>query len=119
MLSITYFIQHTYEKELSKFGGLFSLDINCCKVSFPGVVILNKENLLVVTLKDVNGDNVAGRSRAIQVLVMNKNFETLSVEPVLDIGDGNYTVSFTLTTPGDQIISVTVNGQHIPGSPHK
>jgi len=83
------------------------------------VVIINKENTLLLTLKDINGDVVVGKTGAIQVLVMNKDFETIAVKPVLDIGGGKYTVSFTPGTLGDHVISVLVNGQHIPGSPHK
>ena len=48
-----------------------------CKVSFPAVVIINKENSLVLTLKDINDDNAIGRAGTIQVLVMNKNFESV------------------------------------------
>ena len=106
-------------KELAKFGGSLSLNSSKCKVSFPPVVIINKENSLVLTLKDINDDNAVGRAGTIQVLVMNKNFESVTVKPVLDIGGGNYSISFTPTTLGDHVISVVVDGQHIPGSPHK
>ena len=83
------------------------------------MVVINKEQSLILTLKDVNNDNSIGRDSAIQVLVMDKNFEAAAVKPVLDIGGGNYTVTFTPTTPGDHMIAVIVDGQHIPGSPHK
>jgi len=56
---------------------------------------------------------------AIQVLVINKSFEAVAVKPVLDIGGGNYAISFTPRVLGDHMISVVVDGQHIPGSPHK
>jgi len=82
------------------------------------VVVINKENSLLLTLKDIN-DVVVGKTGAIQVVVVNKNFEAVAVKPVLDIGGGNYTVSFTPRTLGDHIVSVVVDGQHIPGSPHK
>ena len=81
-------------------------------------MIINKKTSLVLTLKDIN-DDVAGKTGAIQVLVMTKNLEAVAVKPVLDIGGGNYTVSFTPRTLGDHVISVVVDGQHIPGSPHK
>jgi len=82
-------------------------------------VIINKENSLVLTLKDINDDVVVGKTGAIQVLVMDKSFEAVAVKPVLDIGGGNYTVSFTPWTLGDHVISVVVDGQHILDSPHK
>ena len=82
-------------------------------------MIINKKTSLVLTLKDINDDVVAGKTGAIQVLVMTKNLEAVAVKPVLDIGGGNYTVSFTPRTLGDHVISVVVDGQHIPGSPHK
>jgi len=90
-----------------------------CKVLFPEVVVINKEHSLVLTIRDINDDNAVGRASTTQVLVMNKNFEPVAVQPVLDIGGGNYTVSFTPTTLGDHMISVLVDGQHVPGSPHK
>ena len=70
-------------------------------------------------LKDINDVVVVGKTGAIQVLVMNENFESVEVKPVQDIGGGNYTVFFTPRTFGDHVISITVEGQHIPGSPHK
>jgi len=82
-------------------------------------VIINKENSLLLALKDINSDVVVGKTGAIQVLVINKNFEVVAVKPVLDIGGGKYTASFTPRTFGDHVISVVVDGQHIPGSPHK
>ena len=90
-----------------------------CKVLFPEVVVINKENSVVLTLKDTNNENAVGKTSTIQVLVMNKNFESVAVKPVQDIGGGNYSVSFTPTTLGDHVVSVVVDGQHIPGSPHK
>ena len=95
------------------------MDFSKCKVLFPAVVVINKQHSLVLTLKDINGNNAVGRASTIQVLVMNKNFEPVAVKPVLDIGGGNYTVSFTPRTLGDHMISVVVDGKHIPGSPHK
>ena len=106
-------------KELAKFGESLTLNSSKCKVLFPAVVTVNKENSLVLTLKDINGDAAVGKTGEIQVLVMNKTFEAVAVKPVLDIGGGNYTVSFTPRTLGDHVISIVVDGQHIPGSPHK
>jgi len=42
---------------------------------------------------------------------MNKNFETVAVKPVLDIGGRKYTVSFTPRTLGNHVISVVVTSQ--------
>ena len=95
------------------------MDSSRCKVLFPAVVVINKEHSLVLTLKDINDDNVVGTASAIQVLVMNRNFESVAVKLVPDIGGGNHMVSFTPRTLGDHIISIIVDGQHIPGSPHK
>ena len=83
------------------------------------MVVINKEHSLVLTIRDINDDNAVGRASTIQVLVMNKNFEPVAVKPVLDIGRGVYKVSFTPRTLGDHMISAVVDGQHIPGSPHK
>ena len=84
---------------------------------FP--TVMNKETSLIITLKDVNGDSVDDRSSEVKVSVTTKTGEAIVAGPVKDVSGGNYTISFTPKTFGDHMISVVVDGQHIPGSPHK
>ncbi|XP_065894923.1 E3 ubiquitin-protein ligase TRIM71-like [Dysidea avara] len=105
-------------EEVTKLGG-FPLDPSKCEVTFPTAMAMNKETSLIVTLRDVNGDIVDDKSSEVEVSVTTKTGEAIVVGPVKDISGGNYTVPFTPRTLGDHMISIVVDGQHIPGSPHK
>jgi len=106
-------------EELTKLGG-FQLDPSKCEGTFPTTMtLINKQTSLRITLKDVNGDIVDDRNSTVEVSVTTKTGEAIPMGPVKDVNDRNYTVSFTPRTPGDHVISVLVDGQHIPGSPHK
>ena len=109
-------VEHLCE-EVIKLGGYPQLDPSKCEVIFP--TVMNKEKSLIITLKDVNGDIVDDRSSDVKVSVTTKTGEAIVVGPVKDVSGGNYTISFTPKTFGDHMISVVVDGQHIPGSPHK
>ncbi|XP_065918256.1 E3 ubiquitin-protein ligase TRIM71-like isoform X2 [Dysidea avara] len=115
-------LSRTYEEverlceEVTKLGE-FPLDPSKCEVTFPtAMTIMNKETSLMVTLRDVNGDIVDDKSSEVEVSVTTKTGEAIIVK---DISGENYAVSFTPRTLGDHMISVVVDGQHIPGSPHK
>ena len=111
-------VEHLCE-EVTKLGG-FPLDPSKCEVTFPtAMTIINKETSLMVTLRDVNGDIVDDKSSEVEVSVTTKTGEAILVEPVKDISGENCAVYFTPRTLGDHMISVIVDGQHIPGSPHK
>ena len=112
-------VEHLCE-EVTKFGGFPAVDPSKCEVTFPtAMTVMNKESSLMITLRDVNGDTVEDNSSEVEVSVTTKIKETIAVGPVKDVSGGNYIVSFTPRTPGDHVISVVVDGQHIPGSPHK
>jgi len=106
-------------KEVTKLGGL-PLDPSKCEVTFPtAMTVINKEMSLMVTLRDVNGNIVDDRNSEVEVSVTTKTGEAISVGPVKNVSGGNYTVSFTPRTLGGHVISVVVDGQHIPGNPNK
>ena len=106
-------------EEVTKLGG-FPLDPSKCEVTFPtAMTIMNKETSLMITLRDVDGDIVDDKSIKVEVSVTTKTGESIVVGPVKDVSGGNYTASFTPRTFGDHVISIVVDGQHIPGSPHK
>jgi len=108
-------VEHLCE-EVTKLGRLPPLDPSKCKVTFPTAMTVMS---LMLTLRDVNGDIVDDRSSEVEVSVTTKTGEAISVEPVKNVGSGNYTVYFTPRTLGDHVISVVVDGRHISGSPHK
>jgi len=111
-------VEHLCE-EVTKLGRL-PLDLSKCEVTFPtAMIVMNKEASLMITFRDDNGDIVDDRSSEVEVSMTTKTGEAILVGPVKDVRSGNYIVSFTPRTLGDHVISVVVDGQHIPGSPHK
>ena len=107
-------------EEVTKLGGFLPLDPSKCEVTFPtAMTVMNKETSLTVTLRDVNGDIVDDKSTEVEVSMTTKTGKAIVVGPVKDVSGGNYTASFTPRTFGNHMISIAVDGQHIPGSPHK
>ena len=112
-------VEHLCE-EVTKLGGFLPPDPSKCEVTFPtAITVMNKETSLTVTLRNDNGDIVDDCSSEVEVSVTTKTGEAIVVGPVKDVSGGNYTASFTPRTFGDHMISIAVDGQHIPGSPHK
>ena len=107
-------------EEVTKLGGPTAVDPSKCEVTFPtAMTVMNKESSLMITLRDVNGGTVEDSSSKVEVSVTTQTKEAIVIGPVNDVSGGNYTVSFAPRTLGDHVISIAVNGQHIPGSPHK
>ena len=107
-------------EEVTKLGGFLPPDPSKCEVTFPtAMTVMNKVTSLMITLRDVNGDIVDDKSSEVEVSMTTKTGEAIVVGPVKDVSGGNYTASFTPRTFGDHMISIAVDGQHIPGSPHK
>ena len=107
-------------EEVTKLGGFRCIDPSKCKVTFPtAVTVINEETSLIITLRDDNRGIIDDESREVEVFVTTKTGEAIALKLVKDISGGKYTVSFTPRTVGDHVISVVVDGQHIPGSPHK
>lgn len=73
-------------------------------------MIVNKENSLTITVKDMNNNLV---SHSIQFAERNK--ATL----VKELGHGTYKVTFTPRKCGNHVMSILADGCHIPGSPYK
>ncbi|XP_065917713.1 E3 ubiquitin-protein ligase TRIM71-like [Dysidea avara] len=107
-------------EEVTKLGGFLPPDPSKCEVTFPtAMTVMNKVTSLMITLRDVNGDIVDDKSSEVEVSMTTKTGEAIVVGPVKDVSGGNYTAFFTPRTFGDHMISIAVDGQHIPGSPHK
>ena len=112
-------VEHLCE-EVTKLGRYPALDPSKCEVTFPiAMTIMNKETLLMVTLRDINGDNVDDSSDKVEVSITTVTREAIIVGPVKGVIGGKYMVSFTPRTCGDHDVSVLVDRQHIPGSPQK
>ena len=83
-------------------------------------VTVNKEAILTITLRDSYNDYVTNRNDKITVRVLfHKTMEHVIEKPIKEVGDGRYEASFTPTRCGYYIISITVDGHHIPGSPYR
>ena len=83
-------------------------------------VTVNKEATLIITLRDIDNDFVINKSEKLTMRVLfDKIMEHVFVKPIKEVGDGRYEASFTATRCGYYMISIIVDGHHIPGSPYK
>ena len=83
-------------------------------------VTVNKEATLMITLRDIDNDFVINNSDKITVNVLfDKTMEHVFVKPVEEVSGGIYKASFTANKCGYYMISIIVDGHHIPGSPFK
>ena len=74
----------------------------------------------MITLRDNDNDFVINKSDKVTVKVLfDKTKEHLFVKQIEEVGNGRYEASFTATRCGYYMISIIVNGNHIPGSPYK
>ena len=61
-----------------------------------------------------------GETYKITVTVLfDETMESAFVKPVKEVGGGRYEVPFTASRCGYYMISIIVDGHHIPGSPYK
>ena len=83
-------------------------------------VTVNKEATLMITLRNVYNDLVIDEHGKIMVTVLfDKTMESVFVNPIKEVGGGRYEASFTASRYGYYMISIIVDGHHIPGSPYK
>ena len=85
-------------------------------------VTVNKEATLMITLRNKHNDLVIDESEMIMVTVLfDKTMESVFVKPIKEVGGGRYEASFTAIASrcGYYMISIIVDGHHIPGSPYK
>ena len=74
----------------------------------------------MITLRDSDNDFVNGKSEKVTVTVLfDKTMESAFVKPIKEVGGGRYEASFTASRCGYYMISIIVDGHHIPGSPYK
>ena len=83
-------------------------------------VTVNKEATLMITLRNKHNDLVIDESEKIMVTVLfDKTMESVFVIPIKEVGGGRYEASFTASRCGYYMISIIVDGHHIPSSPYK
>ena len=58
-------------------------------------------------------------SENITVTVFDKDMESVHVKPIKEVGVGMYETSFIVSRYGFYSVQITVDGNDIPGSPHK
>ena len=74
----------------------------------------------MITLRDNHNDFVTDKSETLTVKVLfDKTKEYIFVKPIKEVGGGKYEASFTANRCGYYMISIIVDGHHIPGSPYK
>ena len=74
----------------------------------------------MITLRDIDNDFVINKSDKVTVNVLfDKTKEHVFVKPIKEESGGIYKAVFTPTRCGYYMISIIVDGHHIPGSPYK
>ena len=70
-----------------------------------------------MTLRDYYNDFVIDQSEKLTVTVESDKFKEYLY--VKEVGSGRYEASFNASRCGYYMISIVVDGHHIPGSPYK
>lgn len=76
---------------------------------------MNKENIIIITLKNAEGDLVSCINETLKVSVKNKRL----LVAVKEVAIGKYEASFTPNRCGEYIISIQIDGNDISGSPYR
>ena len=99
--------------------GYIPLEPSKCEVVIPPVMV-KKKTTLMITLKNKNNSPVTDASKELRVFMENiRDGEAIQVSSIKEVGGGKYEASFTASRCGYYMISIIVDGHHIPGSPYK
>ena len=99
--------------------GYIPLDPSKCEVVIPPVIV-KKKTILTIMLKNKNNNPVTDASKESKVFIENiRDGEVIQVRAIKEVGGGRYEASFTASRCGYYMISIIVDGHHIPGSPYK
>ena len=99
--------------------GYTPLDPSKCEVVIPPVIV-KKAMTLMIMLKNKNNNPVTRSCAEINVIVKKtKGGEAIQVRAIKEVGGGRYEASFTASRCGYYMISIIVDGHHIPSSPYK
>ena len=99
--------------------GYIPVDPSKCEVVIPPVIVKKKTTLMIM-LKNKNNNPVIDASKQLNASIKNiRGSEAIQVGPIKEVGGGRYEASFTASRCGYYMISIIVDGHHIPGSPYK
>ena len=99
--------------------GCIPVDPSKCEVVIPPVIVKKKTTLMIM-LKNKNNNSVTDASKQLNVFIENiRGGEAIQVGPINEVGGGRYKASFTASRCEYYMISIIVDGHHIPGSPYK
>ena len=99
--------------------GYIPVDPSKCEVVIPPVIVKKKMTLMIM-LKNKNNNPVTDASKELNVFIENiRGGEAIQVGLIKEVGGGRYEASFTASRCGYYMISIIVDGHHIPGSPYK
>lgn len=90
-----------------------------CEVIIPRAVIVKKTTTLMITLKDKNNNPIINGNEKLTVFVENIRGGRDMQVPIREVGGGRYEATFTPIRCGYYMISIIIDGSHIPGSPYK
>ena len=95
------------------------VDPSKCEIVIPPVIV-KKTTTLMIMLKNKNKNPVTNCSDELNVFIENiRDGKAMQVRPIKEVGGGRYNTSFTISRCGHYMVSIIVNGHHIPGSPYK
>ena len=99
--------------------GYIPVDSSKCEVIIPPVIVKKKTTLMIM-LKNKNNNPVTDASKQLNVFIENiRSGEAIQLRSIKEVGSGRYEASFTASRCGYYMISIIVDGHHIPGSPYK
>ena len=99
--------------------GCIPVDPSKCEVVIPPVIVKKKTTLMIM-LNNKNNNPVTDASKQLNALAENiRDGEAIQVGLIKEVGGGRYEASFTASRCGYYMISIIVDGHHIPGSPYK
>ena len=105
-------------REAVKKLGFIRVEPSKCEVIIPPVIV--KKTTMMISLMDKLNNPVSDHCNHINVAIENiRGGEAIQVGPIKEVGNGRYEVSYTPSRCGYHMISIIVDGHHIPGSPYK
>ena len=74
----------------------------------------------MIMLKNKNDNPVTNANKELTVSIENiRDGKAIQIGPIKEVGSGRYEASFTASRCGYYMISIIVDGHHIPDSPYK
>ena len=111
---------HEIEQSLPQFSMIFYGDAShehSDVTGIPSHTPVGRECKVTVTTNRVDGDRCTKGGSKVFVQAQPRTGDVITV-PVKDNQDGSYTVAFLANQSGEVKLSITINGEHITGSPY-